>query len=221
MQRQAVRPADVSASDFIDACRAPTPLLDSEHPAVQAFAYEAIGVASSPRERAIRLFYAVRDGIRYDPFTCSARVERYRASHVAGTARNWCVPKAGLFVAAARAVGIPAALGLADVTNHLNTEKLRQRMGGTDIFHDHGYGALWLEGRWVKAAPVFNRELCERFGVLATEFDGLNDALLQQYDAQGRQSMQYLTDHGLFLELPFEKVMADFSRHYPADMLAD
>jgi hypothetical protein len=47
------------------------------------FVEAAIGSAESPRERAVRLFYAVRDRIRYDPFVCSPRREDYRASAVA------------------------------------------------------------------------------------------------------------------------------------------
>lgn len=208
-------PAALAGADFAERCRGATELLDSGHPAVRRFVEAAIGSAEAPRERAVRLFYAVRDRIRYDPFSCSERRDDYRASAVAGSARNWCVPKAGLLAAAARCAGIPAAVGLADVGNHLNTEKLRRALGGTDVFYDHGYAALWLDGRWVKAAAVFNRELCERFGVQPTEFDGVGDALLQEYDAAQRRHMEYLRDDGLYVDLPFETVMADFRVHYP------
>jgi transglutaminase-like putative cysteine protease len=209
-------PAELAGAEFVERCRAATPLLDIGHPELRRFADAAIGSAEAPRERAVRLYYAVRDRIRYDPFSCSPHREAYRASAVAASARNWCVPKAGLLAAAARAVGIPAAVGLADVSNHLNTEKLRRALGGTDVFHDHGYAALWLDGRWVKAAGVFNLELCERFGVLPTEFDGVGDALLQEYDASARRHMEYLRDDGLYDDLPFDTVMADFAAHYPA-----
>jgi transglutaminase-like putative cysteine protease len=204
---------------FVERCRLPTELLDFGTPQVARFVEAAIGSAESPRERVVRLFYAVRDRIRYDPFVCSPRREEYRASAVAESERNWCVPKAGLLAAAARSVGIPAAVGLADVTNHLNTEKLRRALGGTDVFYDHGYTALWLDGRWIKAAAVFNVELCRRFGVRPTEFDGRSDALLQEHDAANRRHMEYLADHGLFDDLPFDKVMADFAAHYPQAIL--
>jgi transglutaminase-like putative cysteine protease len=212
-------PADEAGPAFVERCRGATALLDLDHPSVRRFVESAIGSAESPRERAVRLFYAVRDRIRYDPFTCSPRRDDYRASTIADSGRNWCVPKAGLLAAAARAAGIPAAVGLADVTNHLNTEKLRRALGGTDVFHDHGYCAMWLDGRWVKAAAVFNLELCERFGVRPTEFDGEHDALLQEYDASSRRHMQYLRDDGLYDDLPFDTVMADFAVHYPPSVL--
>lgn len=211
-------PAGQAGAAFVERCRGATALLDVDHPSVRRFVSAALGSAESPRERAVRLFYAVRDRIRYDPFACSPRRDDYRASAVADAGRTWCVPKAGLLAAAARAAGIPAAVGLADVTNHLNTEKLRRAMGGTDVFHDHGYCALWLDGRWVKAAAVFNVELCERFGVRPTEFDGSHDALLQEHDAASRRHMQYLRDDGLYDDLPFDTVMADFAACYPGSL---
>ena len=212
-------PAAHAGVEFAERCRGATALLDIDHPDLRAFVATAIGSAESPRERAVRLFYAVRDRIRYDPFVCSPERDDYVASRVAVSARNWCVPKAGLLAAAARAAGIPAAVGLADVTNHLNTEKLRRILGGTDVFYDHGYCAMWLDGRWVKAAAVFNRELCQRFGVVPTEFDGVSDALLQEHDAASRRHMEYLRDDGLYEDMPFETVMADFARHYPPEAL--
>lgn len=208
-------PAGEAGEAFVERCRGATALLDAGHPELRRFVESAVGSAEAPRERAVRLFYAVRDRVRYDPFTCSRSRDDYRASRVAASTRNWCVPKAGLLAAAARAAGIPAAVGLADVTNHLNTEKLRRALGGTDVFHDHGYAALWLDGRWVKAAAVFNRGLCERFGVRPTEFDGVSHALLQEYDAADRRHMVYLRDDGLYDDLPFDTVMADFARWYP------
>lgn len=194
---------------------APTWFLDHQAPAVQRFVREAIGEEQDLRARAIRLFYAVRDRIRYDPYRISYESAAYRASQVIEDGYGWCVSKAGLLAACARAAGIPAAIGLADVINHLNTEKLRARMGGIDVFYDHGYTALLIGGRWVKAVPAFNIELCERFGVRPTDFDGLGDALYQQYDAQGRLHMQYLADHGTWSDLPLQRVRDDMRRYYP------
>lgn len=197
---------------------APTDLLDHEHEAVRAFVRDAGADRGSSVERAVALFYAARDRIRYDPYRISSTASDYRASSVARAGYGWCVPKASLLAACARAVGIPAAIGLADVANHLNTEKLRARMGGTDVFYDHGYVAMLLDDRWVKAVPAFNIELCQRFGVSPTEFDGRSDALYQEYNARGELHMSYLADHGCWSDLPLDKVFADFARHYPGAM---
>lgn len=188
---------------------------DIAHPTVRAFVASAIGDATSERDKAVRLFYAVRDRIRYDPYRISYEPAAYRASQVIEDGYGWCVSKAGLLAACARAVGIASAIGLADVVNHLNTEKLRARMGGVDVFYDHGYAVLLIEGRWVKAVPAFNIELCERFGVRPTDFDGVGDALYQEHDARGRLHMQYLADHGTWSDLPLQQVREDMLRHYP------
>ncbi|WP_249266593.1 MULTISPECIES: transglutaminase-like domain-containing protein [unclassified Pseudonocardia] len=70
-----------------------------------------------PRARAAALFEAVRDEIWYDPFCVVTDPEAYRASRVAGQQGNWCVPKAVLLTAAARAAGIPARPGSASPTS--------------------------------------------------------------------------------------------------------
>lgn len=208
-------PEAATAGPHLQPYLSPTEFLDFEAPIVQRFVRDAIGDAQDEITRAIRLFYAVRDRIRYDPYRISYESSAYRASRVIEDGYGWCVSKAGLLAACARAAGIASAIGLADVVNHLNTEKLRARMGGIDVFYDHGYTALLLGGRWVKTVPAFNIELCERFGVRPTEFDGRSDALYQEHDAHGRLHMQYLTDHGTWSDLPLQQVRDDMARHYP------
>lgn len=189
--------------------------LDSASASVRQFAKRAIGGETSALGKAVRLFYAVRDGWRYDPFSMRLQPEHYVASNILQAKGAFCVPKAILLAAAARAAGIHAALGLSDVVNHLNTEKLRERIGGKDTFIHHGYAVLCIEGRWIKAAPAFNIELCKRFGVLPTEFDGRSDAIFQPYDAHNRRHMEYIRDHGCWSDFPYERVTADFRAFYP------
>ena len=162
---------------------ASTTLLDSDHPAVVAFARQhAIG--STDCERAVALHDAVRDGFRYDPYQVDLSPGGMRASSVIERGIGWCVPKAALLAAACRAVGIPARLGYADVRNHLSTERMRQSMK-TDLFIWHGYTDIWLDGAWRKATPAFNLELCERFGLHPLEFDGLADSIYHPFDKAG------------------------------------
>ncbi|RMD84318.1 MAG: transglutaminase, partial [Candidatus Dadabacteria bacterium] len=115
------------------ACLQPTWFLDSDSPEVRAYAERACAGAIDPRERAVRLFYAVRDGLRYNPYSISGEREAYRASHVAQQREGFCVPKAILLAAAARAAGIPARLRFADVRNHLASPQLLETMG-TNVF---------------------------------------------------------------------------------------
>jgi transglutaminase-like putative cysteine protease len=187
----------------------PTWFIDSDSDAVVNFADEAAGEATDHVEVADKLFHAVRDGFRYDPYVSQADPNSYRASSVAVSDRNWCIPKSVLFVAAARHRGIPARLGFADVRNHLTSEKLSKSMG-TDLFAWHGFAELLLNDRWVKLSTAFNIELCERFGVKALEFDGTNDALMHPFDERGNRHMEYVHQRGSFDDLPLEQIFDTF-----------
>ncbi len=194
---------------------APTALLDSDHRLVRDFVERVVGSETVSIGKAVKLFYAVRDEIRYDPFSIRLEPEAFTASTVLRDGRAFCIPKAALLAAAARAAGIPSAIGLSDVINHFTSSRLKRAMGGKEIFLHHGYAAIYLGGKWVKAAPAFNVELCTRFGVLPTEFDGVSDAILQEYDAQQNLRMEYLRDHGFWSDLPFNRIKEDFEGYYP------
>ena len=191
---------------------APTALIDSDHPAVIAFA-RAHALGADDRERAVALTLAVRDGFRYDPYRIDLRPEGMRASHVLEIGVGWCVPKAALLAAAARAAGIPARVGYADVRNHLSTERMRQTMQ-TDLFVWHGYTDLWIEGRWLKATPAFNLSLCERFGLLPLDFDGRSDSIYHPFDKAGHRHMEYVRQRGSFDDVPLAQIVAGFRETY-------
>ena len=205
----------------LDEFLAPGRFVDSDSPLVRAFTAEVVGTATDPVVWAVRLFEAVRDRIWYDPFTASIDPAHYRASSVLETGRSWCVPKAVLLAAAARAAGIPARLGFADVRNHLQTPRLRERMGGSDVFVFHGYTELHLDGCWVKATPAFNAELCSRFGIAPITFSGYSDALLHEYDAAGGTYMEYVRERGVYLDLPLDEVIEALRAEYGATILDD
>ena len=196
----------------------PTEFFDFDVKEVRNFAFAALQDADTVKDKAIRLFYAVRDSIRYDPYTISMDPSLYKASSVLAAGSGFCLPKANLLIACARAAGIPAGIGLADVKNHLCTERLRRMMGGKEIFLHHGFAVLHIDGKWVKAAPAFNIELCDKFDVTPTEFDGVEDALLQEFDKKGHKHMEYVATHGIWSDLPFERVYEDFTEYYGAEL---
>ena len=205
-------PTDID--DNLGLFLSPAEYIDSDHPAVRAKAAEATGAASDPVERARRLYRAVRDEVRYDPYVDYTSRETWRASSVLNEGHAYCVGKASLYVALCRAAGIPARLGLADVKNHLATPRLIEAVG-TDVFAYHGYVEIHPAGKWVKATPTFNATLCNKLGVAPLEFDGETDALLQSYDKGGREFMSYIVDHGTFFDVPAKFLMRETERLYP------
>jgi len=192
----------------------PTRFLDADHPEVVAFAREATAGASTDRDRAVRVFRAVRDGVRYDPYSIDLAPEALSASATLRRRRGFCVSKAVLLAACLRALGIPARLGFADVTNHLATPRLLARLR-THVFAFHGYADVWLEGRWVKATPAFNASLCRKFGVAPLDWDGETDAVLQAFDGDGRKFMEYLCDRGVHDDLPLAELIRVWHEVYP------
>ena len=187
--------------------------MDYEHTSIQAFILANSTPHISKEEKAIELYYAVRDKIRYDPYTYSFDKSTFKASYVIQAGRAWCVPKSILYTACLRAIGVPALLGFADVRNHLSTERMRKTMK-TDIFIWHGYTSLFLHGKWVKATPAFNIELCEKFQLKPLEFDGKEDSIYHPFDLSGNKHMEYLEDHGTFDTFPFETMVTECKRFY-------
>ncbi|MDP1610717.1 MAG: transglutaminase family protein [Sulfuritalea sp.] len=200
----AIDPAWLAATEFID----------HEHPAIREFVAARVGAGDTAKSQALKLYFAVRDGIRYDPYSASMQREAMRASTALIKRVGYCVPKALLYAACLRAVGIPARPGFADVRNHLSTEKL-DRLMGTDIYAWHGYVSLLLDGQWVKATPAFNLEMCQRFGVKPLDFDGEHDSQMHPYNSANQRHMEYVKQRGEFDDLPYDELVADMLRMYP------
>jgi len=195
--------------------RVPTYYLNYDSPEVTQYAQAACGRSERDIDKGVALYYAVRDQVRYNPYAAAGDREAFQASAILARKVGFCVQKAILLAALARAVGIASRLGFADVRNHLNTEKLLEHMG-TDVFTYHGYTELYLQGKWVKATPAFNRSLCEKFQVAPLEFDGISDSIFQPFNLTGNKHMEYLCFHGHFADFPFEDMLASFKKTYPA-----
>ena len=192
----------------------PAEYVDSDHESIRRHAESLAARLSDPRERARTLYGAVRDGIRYDPYVDYTIRETFRASSVLAAGRGYCVGKAALYAALCRAVDVPARIGLADVRNHLSTPRLLSAVG-TDIFAYHGYVEVHLGGRWLKATPTFNDSLCAKLNVAPLDFEGTGDSLLQPFDSEGREFMQYLVDHGAFFDVPAKFLIVQMANRYP------
>ncbi|GGS11161.1 MULTISPECIES: transglutaminase-like domain-containing protein [Streptomyces] len=201
-------------ADDLRRLTAPTDFLDYESDSVQSFVDEAVTDRGADKRRlAVELYYAVRDEVFYEVYGADLSERGLRASHTAATRKGFCLHKSALYAAACRAVGIPARVHYGDVRNHLASDRLRAHIGG-DVFF-HGLNSVYLDGKWVKATPVFNKLLCRLYGMKPLEFDGTADSLHHPFDDQGRQSMEFLTDHGGFDDVPYAFVMANMRRKHP------
>jgi transglutaminase-like putative cysteine protease len=194
----------------------PTSIIDSDHKSVRDYAIKTIGRNTDPVDIATMLYLAVRDAIRYDPYSPFYLPEHYRASYVLKRGRSFCVPKASLLCALGRACGIPSRVGLADVRNHLTTKQLIDFMG-SDLFVCHGFVELYLEGKWVKATPAFNSELCGRHHVPPLEFSGREDSLFQPYNLQNQKFMEYVAFRGVYPDVPVDQIVEAWKKEYGQD----
>lgn len=201
----------MSGKEFL----APGRFIDSDAPTVIDFARATAAGGSGPLECAIKLYNAIRDGIVYDLYIDFSDPDNFRASGVLRAGRGFCVGKAALLSACARAIGIPARVGYADVRNHLTSPRLYELIK-TDLFMWHSYADLHLEGNWVKATPAFDAALCNRLGLKALAFDGRSDSLFQPFDPAGRRHMEYVHDRGTFADVPHAAIWENMQRYYPA-----
>jgi transglutaminase-like putative cysteine protease len=204
----------VSRSPVASATLGATEFLDWESPVVVEFARRWAGNANTPREQAVQLFYGVRDGILYDVYGADLTRPGMKASAILKSGRGFCIHKSIVFAASARCLGMPSRLAFADVRNHLSTARLVELVGG-DVFCYHAYAEVWLGGRWLKVTPVFNRALCQLFGVEPLEFDGSADATLQPFDRRGHRYLEVVAEHGSFEDFPYEACIEALRTHHP------
>lgn len=190
-----------------------TRFIDSDSPAIRDFAAAAAG-SGDPRTRAVNLYYALRDKVPYDMRTFGLDESQFVASNVLTAASAFCVPKAIVLAAAARAAGIPSKVGFANVRNHLVSPRMAAIMDD-EVFYWHAYTSLLLDGAWVKATPAFDIQLCRRHGVKPLEFDGREDSIFHPFDQEGRPHMEYVAFIGEFADLPFETFSAEMRMRYP------
>lgn len=200
--------------DNIEDCLQPGVIINSDHPGIIRYAKEITGESDlTTREKAIALYLHVRDEIWYDPYLPFYKPEHYLSSNIVKYKAGFCIPKAGLLCAVARASGIPARIGFASVRNHLAANHLIEYLG-TDIIVYHGFSELWIDNKWVKATPAFNAELCKLYKVPPLEFDGIRDSIFQEYDSGEKRFMEYTAYHGSYHDIPVEMIVSEWKRSY-------
>ncbi len=169
---------------------------------------------SDELEIARRIYKFVRDGWRYDPYQLVLKEGAIKASSIFQRTYGNCVDKAILMVTFCRYAGIPARLCFAKVKNHIATERLEKFLKTNELV-PHGIAELYLNGKWVKCTPAFNKSLCDKLGVDVLEFDGEKDSVFQQYDCEGAVFMEYLEDYGHYDDVPVRFIEKIMKQYYP------
>ncbi len=194
----------------------PTDTIDCDHEKITTKARELTQGLVSPEDKALRLFTFVRDSIHYNLYMISVFKEDFTASRVLSWGKGYCVQKAVLLAALARAAGIPSRLAFARIRNHKVPQNILRNFG-TNIFPRHGYTQLLLDDTWVSVAPTFDSALCAKIGVPVVEWDGRTDAVLPGEDLRGGKYIEYVEKFGTFADLPFDWIVAETSKRVGKD----
>ncbi|UCC60610.1 MAG: transglutaminase domain-containing protein [Dehalococcoidia bacterium] len=161
----------------------------------------------SAQDKAVALFYFVRDQIKFNSYAEGENLDYNKASVILEKGNGFCYQKAIVLVAMARATGIPARLGFADIRNHLLSEKFREKMFGSNILVYHGWAELYIDGKWVRATPAYDIEMCLENSFIPVDFDGVNDARLHSHTEDGRMHIEYIREHGHYDDLPWAEIL--------------
>ncbi|MFT7841563.1 transglutaminase-like domain-containing protein [Saccharothrix sp. BKS2] len=217
MSVQAVNPDTTNPDLPHPGLLAVTEFLDHDREPVRDLVRKALpdgGRGLTDVERAQALYYAVRDGILYEVYGADLSRDGLKASSTIRRGTGFCVHKSIVYAAAARSVGIPSRIYYGDVRNHLASPKLEELMGG-NIFTYHSLTTVFLDGRWVRATPVFNKVLCKLYRIKPLDFDGRTDSMYHPYDEEGRRHMEFLREHGEFDDVPYDRVVDGIRANHP------
>jgi len=158
MQRVAIKSGPgttVTPLDRVDALRA-TAAFDAKDPTLEAIAKDAVRGGLGPRERVDRLIAWISSHISY------RLTSETVASKVLANGYGDCSEMALLFVAMARAVGIPAR----EVTGLAGTH-----IEGTSAFGFHAWAEVAIGGRWLQVDPTWNEQVADASHIMLFEGD--------------------------------------------------
>lgn len=192
---------------------APAPGIQCEPPEVVALARRTVRGAADDLAAAEKLFTFVRDQVAYSPYVPFHRLDDYLALNTLARGKGYCVQKSAVLVALARALGIPARLGFADIRNHQLPAGMADMLG-SDVMYHHCYAELFAGGRWLALTPSFEKALCVARGWRLVEFNPEGDALLPATDLAGRDHISYLEKLGWRVGVPLKEIMDAWRRGY-------
>lgn len=203
-------PSHTDLNTFLE----PTSIIDSDNTLIREQARSLVRGKTSPADQAVSLFYFVRDEISYNLYVSRSLPEHFKASNTLTRGEGYCVQKAVLLSALARATGIPSSLSFARIKNNLIPTHTLQQLG-SNIFPFHGYTELFIDGKWVKATPAFDIRLCRKLDLIPVEFDGYHDAMFPPNNREGKRHIEYLQDLGRnYHDVPLETLQKTLLEHF-------
>jgi len=148
------------------------------HPLIHDKASEITKDCNNDQEKAVALFYWVRDNIKY-----RFGAWNKSASEVLHQKCGMCTNKAVLFTSLLRALGIPAGFGILKVKGQeyfgpIGPTVLMKRVGEISV---HIYSYVFLSNKWFKVDTSVDVELSKKTNYFnptteLTEWHGDNDA---------------------------------------------
>jgi transglutaminase-like putative cysteine protease len=197
----------------------PAPGIQCDHPEVMELARKIVKGSANDGVAASELFSWVRDTVRYSPYVPFDDLNDYLALSTLERGKGYCVQKSALLCALARAVGIPARLGFADIENHQLPDGLSEVLGSS-IMTYHCFVEWFVNGRWLKSTPSFEEPLCAQRGWRLVEFDPENDSLLHTTDQAGKTHITYVSNLGWRQGVPLDEIMEGWKREYTPERVA-
>lgn len=191
-----------------------TQYIDFEDKKIQEIIRFLVSEDSREVNNIINIFNFVRDEIKYTiNMALYTTQDDFKASVTLERKKGFCVPKAVLLTTFLRAAGFPSRLHFADIINYRSPEYLQELMG-SNLFYFHGYSEVFLNDRWIKLTPTFNKDLCEKHAYPLCEFSGSNDATFPSKDLNNSPFIEYINDRGTYADLPFIEMMRVFQKYY-------
>lgn len=198
----------------LDAYLTPAEFIDSNNPAVIDYAHQVTNGLKYDTEKAVELFYSVRDDFKFDLGHIDLHPSKLKASALVKRGIGTDIEKSTLLAAAARAVGIPSRVSFANLRSNLTAEQLGNVLQ-SDMLVFHSYVELWMGNHWVKLSPAFNREACDYLGLPPLDFGIPEEKVFKKHHKRKHKYLKYVHDYGDFPDLPYDLYISELRKYYP------
>jgi transglutaminase-like putative cysteine protease len=189
-----------------------TKLINARHVDIRSKLLQLINDGDEPAIKASKLFYFMRDQIRY-AFYAGSDEDDYYASNILAKRKGFCTQKAILFCALARAAKIPAGIYFYDIVDYTLPDSVVELLR-TKTLYRHGIVSLFLSGKWIKYDATLDSQLVQRNNLFPVEFSATEDCLMFDKTKDSRKHIEYVRDYGLYSDCTFDEISTWFKKHY-------